>query len=377
MNLLFHVRHCTDGRNEVSDSEDAVGRDLSLTHLISLVESSRMDQECPSAHRYKLASFRKSIRKGNTFGEYNASDPTFLLIRTPSTCNTVTSRPTIRFEQVEMLIDEELGANLQLSCDELSIKATSLESEKDKLINQVSTLEATCFGLRDEVSGYKLFKEQIEVVQDEQVKMLSDKVAGIDADLMGMALHLDEELYPCFLTTITGRRWISFPVLETVVMKNPQPPEKAGRGLVEVAAYNPAVKANYVAVVNALRPAVESPKANQLQPSPEQLMLPIHRPEDQVVIGETSLSFSLDVIHARVQRIRGDVAAHRLSLYDAMVPLIEPLSAKNLTGETSTSRVPTTATTTALSTTFIQSSSIPPNNRWLDNEFLSWCGAAY
>ncbi|GKG51417.1 hypothetical protein Tco_0541801, partial [Tanacetum coccineum] len=64
--------------------------------------------------------------------------------------------------------------------------------------------------------------------------------------------------------------------------------------------------------------------------------------------------------HARVQRIRGDVAARHLSLYDAIVPLIEPLSAKNLTGETSTSRVPTTVTTTALSTTFIQSSSIPP-----------------
>ncbi|GKG30641.1 hypothetical protein Tco_0423129, partial [Tanacetum coccineum] len=45
-------------------------------------------------------------------------------------------------------------------------------------------------------------------------------------------------------------------------------------------------------------PAAETPDANQLQPSPEKLMLPIYRPEDQVVIGETSLSFSLDVVHA-------------------------------------------------------------------------------
>ncbi|GKA72952.1 hypothetical protein Tco_0779168 [Tanacetum coccineum] len=74
---------------------------------------------------------------------------------------------------------------------------------------------------------------------------------------------------------------------------------------------------------------------------------------------ETSLSFSLDVIHARVQRIRGDAAARRLSLSDAMVPLIEPLSAENLTGEASTFRVPTTVTTTALSTNFIQNSSVP------------------
>ncbi|GKE12531.1 hypothetical protein Tco_1416082 [Tanacetum coccineum] len=44
---------------------------------------------------------------------------------------------------------------------------------------------------------------------------------------------------------------------------------------------------------------------------------------------------------------------------NAMIPLIEPLSAENLIGEASISRVPATATTTALSTTFIQTSSVP------------------
>ncbi|GKF17950.1 hypothetical protein Tco_0062868, partial [Tanacetum coccineum] len=56
-------------------------------------------------------------------------------------------------------------------------------------------------------------------VQDEQVKILSDKVAGLDVELMGMALHLDEEFYPCFLTTIAGRRWILSCGLKLVVMK--------------------------------------------------------------------------------------------------------------------------------------------------------------
>ncbi|GJS58596.1 hypothetical protein Tco_0653380 [Tanacetum coccineum] len=56
---------------------------------------------------------------------------------------------------------------LGLSCDELSVKASPLEAEKDRLVDQVSLLEGTCSGLCDEVSGYKLFKEQIEVVQDE------------------------------------------------------------------------------------------------------------------------------------------------------------------------------------------------------------------
>nr|GEV40547.1 hypothetical protein [Tanacetum cinerariifolium] len=106
-----------------------------------------------------------------------------------------------------------------------------------------------------------------------------------------------------------------------------------------------------------------SRSASRLQPSYEQLMLPIHRTEDNVVLGETSLSFSLEVIHNRIQRIRGDVEARRLSLSDAMVPLIEPLSFENLLGEASTSGVPVTAdAVTTLSTTFAQSVSVlvPP-----------------
>ncbi|GJT39233.1 hypothetical protein Tco_0939098 [Tanacetum coccineum] len=218
-------------------------------------------------------------------------------------------------------------------------------------------LEATCSRLRDQVSGYKLFKEQYEEVQDKQVKVLNDKVVGLDAELMGMALHLDEELYPCFFTTIVGQRWILGHGLRLVVIKCLQSPEylaalggaigrainkgvqdglvvgidhgKPGRGLTDVVAYNPFVEANYVSAMNALRVmdfpllaqlasqkdasianimgllhleglAAETPEANQLQPSLEQLMLPIYRSEDQVVIGETSLSFSLDVVHARV-----------------------------------------------------------------------------
>ncbi|GKF79725.1 hypothetical protein Tco_0235293, partial [Tanacetum coccineum] len=57
-------------------------------------------------------------------------------------------------------------------------------------------------------------------------------------------------------------------------------------------------------------PAAETLEANQLQPYPEQLMLPIHR----------------------------DAASRLLSLSDVMVPLIEPLSAENLVGKASTSR---------------------------------------
>ncbi|GKD56393.1 hypothetical protein Tco_1289780 [Tanacetum coccineum] len=96
-------------------------------------------------------------------------------------------------------------SSLESSFDELSIKAASLESQRDGLVDQVSLLETTCSGLRDQVSGYELFKEQYEAIQDEQVKAFSDRMTRLDSKLMALALHLDEEFYPCFLTTIAGR----------------------------------------------------------------------------------------------------------------------------------------------------------------------------
>nr|GEX59859.1 hypothetical protein [Tanacetum cinerariifolium] len=176
-------------------------------------------------------------------------------------------------------------SNFQLSCDELSVKAASLEFEKDKLAGQVSTLEAICSRPRDEATGYKLLKEQIEAVQDEQVKVLSDHVAEYLAALGGaIGRAIDKGMQDGLTVSIDH--------------------EKAGRGLIEVAAYNPSVEANYIFAINALRivgfpllaqlesqkdasmadimdllclegPAAETLKASHLQPSHEQLMLPI------------------------------------------------------------------------------------------------------
>ncbi|GKA15577.1 hypothetical protein Tco_0695324 [Tanacetum coccineum] len=94
-------------------------------------------------------------------------------------------------------------SELDLSCNELSVQASSLEVERDMLVSQ-----------------------------DEQVKVLSDKVAGLDAELMGMALHLDEGMQDGLAAGIDHG--------------------KAGRGLADVAAYDPSVEANYVSAVNAL-----------------------------------------------------------------------------------------------------------------------------
>ncbi|GJW50306.1 hypothetical protein Tco_0091657 [Tanacetum coccineum] len=147
---------------------------------------------------------------------------------------------------------------------------------------------------------------------------------------MRMALHLNEEFYPYYLTTIAERRWILSRGLRLMVSLAADIDHgKAGRVLAEVAAYNPVVKAYYVADVNALQdPAAETSEAMQLQPALAQLMLPIHRLEDQVVIGETSLSFSLDLADARVRKLKEGV--------------------------------PAVIATTVLSTTFVDSVSVPP-----------------
>ncbi|GKC89417.1 hypothetical protein Tco_1150066 [Tanacetum coccineum] len=306
-----------------------------------------------------------------------------------------------------------------LELKDLNVVVSSLKSQNDGLVDQVHTLEATCYGLRDQVSNYELLKEQIEAFQDARMKVLNDKVVKLDADLLEMALHLEEKFYPHLLTTISGRRWLLTRGLKLSVVKCLNSPEylaslgsaisraiekgmqsglsagidhgKAGRSLEDVVAYNPAAEADYNSALQRLRevdfplfaelkshkdasvedimnllrlesPLADAPGMSDLQPDVEQLMLPIHRPEDQVVLGETSLSFALSVAHSRVEKIRENVAAQRSALIDVWVPLVDPLSAKNLMGAAGTSdSVPATVvTTTALSTTFASASSVPP-----------------
>ncbi|GKC60363.1 hypothetical protein Tco_1087961 [Tanacetum coccineum] len=101
------------------------------------------------------------------------------------------------FEEEKNALEHMRHLNLRML---LNVKASSFEAERDRPVGQVSLLERTCYGLRDEVSGWA--------------------VAGIDHG-------------------------------------------KAGRGLVDVVAYNPFAEANYIAVVNAFR-VVDFPLLAQL-----------------------------------------------------------------------------------------------------------------
>ncbi|GKB73274.1 hypothetical protein Tco_0934686 [Tanacetum coccineum] len=198
-------------------------------------------------------------------------------------------------------------------------------------------------------------------------------LAKLDADLLEMALHLEEKFYPHLLTTISGRSNVH---------------GKVGRSLADVAAYNPVAKADYNSTLQRLRevdfpllyelnshkdasvediinllllegPLADAPGISDLQPNVDQLMLPVYRSKDQVVLGETSLSFSLSVTHSQVERIRENVAAQWSTLIGVWAFLVDHLSAENLVGAASTSdSVPATvATITTLSTTFAFASS--------------------
>nr|GEX64001.1 DnaJ domain, zinc finger, CCHC-type, tetratricopeptide-like helical domain protein [Tanacetum cinerariifolium] len=225
-----------------------------------------------------------------------------------------------------------------LELKDLNVVVSSLRSQKDGLVDQVHAPKTTSFSLCDQVLGYERLKEQIKEFQDVQMNVVNDKVAKLDADLLEIAFHLEEKFYPHFLTTISGRRWLSTHNLKLAVVKCLNSQEylsalgaaisriekgmqnglstnidhgKAGRSLADVVAYNPAAKAD---------------------------------------ITPPFKGFA-----------RENVEAKRSALIGVWTPLVDPLFVENLVGESGTSdSVPTIiATTTALSTTFASASSIP------------------
>ncbi|GKA51853.1 hypothetical protein Tco_0745049, partial [Tanacetum coccineum] len=245
-----------------------------------------------------------------------------------------------------------------LELKDLNVVVSSLKSQNDGLVDQVYALETTCSSLRDPVLGYERLKEQIEEFQDAQMNIRWLLTRGLKLVVV-KCLNLSE-----YLTALGSA--ISHAIekgMQSGMSANIDH-GKAGRSLADVVAYNPAAEADYYSALQRLResPLADAPGMSDLQPDVEQLMLPIHRPEDQVVLGKTSLSFALSVSHSRVEKVRENILAQWSALVDVWVPLVDPLSAKNLMGAAGTSNsVPSTVvTTTALSTTFASTSSVPP-----------------
>ncbi|GKE64031.1 hypothetical protein Tco_1518192, partial [Tanacetum coccineum] len=129
--------------------------------------------------------------------------------------------------------------------------------------------------------------ERMEALQDEQAKILGDRVTEIDHGQAGRDLSVVEAYDPSaeakYNDVVNALGAVDFSLLSELESKK---------------------DSSIVDLMDSLRlegTLAEIPGAENLQPSPKQLMLPIHRSKDDVVIRETSLSSSLQFVHSRVQ----------------------------------------------------------------------------
>nr|GEW96649.1 hypothetical protein [Tanacetum cinerariifolium]GEY87706.1 hypothetical protein [Tanacetum cinerariifolium] len=239
---------------------------------------------------------------------------------------------------------------------DLNAQLTSVKSQNDNLTYRKITV-------------YDNYMNQLEKFQDDRMKVVNDKLAKIDSDLVEMACHLKERFYPYLLNTISGRRWLLTHVLKLFLVKCLNSFKylmilgaaisrvekgmqsgltadidhgREGRSLANVASYN------------LIRKKTLTP------PFKSSLKVPILRSKDQVVLGETYLLFSLSVLHSHVEQIRENIAAPRSALVGVWTPFSEPLSVSSLMHEASMSGVVPAAfvTISALSTTFASARSI-------------------
>ncbi|GKA00635.1 hypothetical protein Tco_0673185 [Tanacetum coccineum] len=299
---------------------------------------------------------------------------------------------------------------------DLDVMVTSVKSQNDNLVDQVHELETSSAGLQEKVTAYEKCMGKLKEFQDEQIRVMNDKFKKLYVDFVEMALHLEEKFDPRLLTTTAGRRWLLTYGVKLAIVKCLHSSEylsalgaaisraiekgmqdglaagithgQEGRVLIDIVSFNPFVESDYISALQELQDVnfslltelksnkdastktlmnilrLDEPLAERLgidesQPHVDQLLVPIYHSSDRTVIGATSLLFSLDVSHNRVQKIRDNIANHRPALRDVFVPLIEPLSSTALEGMEGTSGT-APETTMALSVTFASTSSIPP-----------------
>nr|GEY18623.1 hypothetical protein [Tanacetum cinerariifolium] len=201
----------------------------------------------------------------------------------------------------------------------LKSMAASKEVELKSFSSQVVNLTADLSGFplsRDELnskknsleSAFELFKEQVEKMQDEQVGVLSNRVAAIDSELMEMLLYMDTEFYPRYLTTIGRRGSILSYGLRLVLAKCLPSLEYLS------------------AMGDAIGCVIDKGMQDGLEAGIEQGIaersitdVAVFNPSARVIILLLSMPFK-----------RG-CNCSPLSLMDSILPLVEPLSARNLT----------------------------------------------
>ncbi|GKD65546.1 hypothetical protein Tco_1307654, partial [Tanacetum coccineum] len=217
--------------------------------------------------------------------------------------------------------------------EDVDVIVTSLKFHNDGLVNQVHALEATCFGLHEQLSGYENLTERLEEFQDAQLKVINDKVAKLDADLAEMACHLEEKFYHHLLTTIFGRRWLLTYGMKLILIK-----------CLNLLEYLTTLGA---AISRAIEKGMQDGLAAGID----------HGREGRSLTGVSHKDASVEGI-MNLLRLEGPLADDP-GMGD-LQPDIESGQTLQRNASTSVSVPAATVTTTALSTTFAFASSIPP-----------------
>nr|GEU61289.1 hypothetical protein [Tanacetum cinerariifolium] len=216
------------------------------------------------------------------------------------------------FEGGEFALEGEISA-LSERVTTLESVTTSKEAELAFLSSQKTSLEY----------AFKLFRKRIEALQDEQVKDLGDNIAELDAQLSKMAIHLNEEFYHRFLTTISRRRWFLSHGIKAGINHG-----KFRRDLSVVEAYDPFAKKKYV---------------DGYWYCYFSLLSELKSNKDSIIVDlmdSLRLEGALAEIPRAEDMFRKEAKEKRLSLTDVMTSFIEHLSSKSLTIEANTSAAP-------------------------------------
>ncbi|GKC81653.1 hypothetical protein Tco_1137370 [Tanacetum coccineum] len=290
-------------------------------------------------------------------------------------------------EEVKLLRERSLA--LEKERDSLVVASQAVVADKEC---EVATLNSTITSVQG--------RNDVLLDQDEQVKMMEKKLAKPE-----VASGSRHEARCREVPEFPRVSFCSWDICWPAISKEKQSGlavgiihGREGRNLEDVAAYNPSTDADYDAAMQqfhdvsfSLLSELKSRKdasieevmdilrlegslaeflgMGDLQPSVDQLMVPIYHPEDPVAVGSTSLSFSLNVLNQRVERIKGNLAGIRSALLGVFSPLRDPLSSIVLTGgEAVLENMPAVlenvsepaSTTTTLPTTLAMPSSTTP-----------------
>ncbi|GJZ55008.1 hypothetical protein Tco_0610201 [Tanacetum coccineum] len=308
---------------------------------------------------------------------------------------------------------ESTFAEKDRELSDLETSSSSLRSYNQRLVDQVRELETSSACLREKLKTYERSMKQLEEFQDNLMKPLEARLAEIDADFTRCCMYFQDSFHSHLLNVIAGRRWLLAHGMRLLMAKCLNSSEymeaignafgraikkgmqeglaagiehgQAGRCLNDLEAYNPSAEDDFNSAVQALRSldfsllqelsakrdantfdimnllrlddaVAEVLGMTGLQPDVSQLMVPVCRKQDQVVVGSQTLSVALDICHGRVRKMERNLTEYLPILKDVFTSIDHPLSVEALTVLLETFIEPPVATpaTNVLSTVVIR-----------------------